>query len=423
MKTILTVIVPVGSLAGRTENLFKWLKAIRAKPLEVILVLDDKMDGTRELITEELAKMNDKNITFLSGAYGGPGAARNEAISLVKSEWFAFWDADDLPSVDKFLKMIDEAADTGFKVAMGQFSVKDFESRLTRYFTRAGSRDWELSLAQTPGIWRFAFSSREFQAFRFPTLSMGEDQIYLAFLDLKKVDVYETNEIVYEYFAGMSQQLTQNKYALADLVNAGDILEKISDGELLGNRRLATFMFIKQQLTQIKKRELKVSLNIFFMKLMKFLLTKPITRTYMLSKILLQKRKYGYPNQIILQGGIGNQLFQISALQSISGDLPCQVMSERNSFGKLPTLLEDSLLDGLNGSIECMEIKRSFLLKKFLNLALRISSSYSETDIVFKRAALNIFRAIIQQLYKFVRSPQNYVLRGVLVKILGFSGA
>jgi glycosyltransferase involved in cell wall biosynthesis len=414
MKTILTVIVPIGPLAGRTENLFKWIKAIREKPLEVILVFDDNMDGTREIITEELAKMNYNNITFLSGAYGGPGVARNEAIPLVKSEWFAFWDADDLPSVDKFLKMIDEAADNGFKVAMGQFSVKDFESRLTRYFTRAGSKDWELSLAQSPGIWRFAFSSKEFQQLRFPALLMGEDQIYLALLNLKKADVYETNEIVYEYFVGMSQQLTQNKYAIVDLTHAGDILEKISKGELLGNKRLASFMFVKQQLTKIKKENLNISSVTSFGKLVKYLMIKPPTKTYVLSKILLKKRKYSYPNQIIIQGGLGNQLFQISALLSISGDNPCQVLSERNGFEKLPTLITESLLDELTGSIECAEIRRSFLLKKYLNLALLISSSYSESDTVFKRAFLNILRSVVQQFYMFVRSPQKlFIARGI----------
>ena len=422
MNTTLTVIVPVGPLVGRTENLFKWLKAVEHKPLDVILVLDDKIDGTREVISEELARVNYKNITFISGTFGGPGLTRNVAIPLINSEWFAFWDADDLPNVDKFLKMIDEAANSGFKVAMGQFSVVDSDRHLTNYFTRIDSKDWELSLAQTPGIWRFAFSRNEFQQLQFPALSMGEDQVYLASLNLEQENVYETDEIVYEYFVGMSQQLTQNKSALSDLVHASEILKKISNGKVRGNQRLATFMFVKQQITQIKKGSAKVSLVAVFLRLLKYLWAKPGTRTSAILQILFLKRRYGYPNQILLQGGIGNQLFQISALKSLSGDFPCQILSERNSFDKLPTLGGDTFLNKQIPSIEKVEIKRNLLQKKFLNLALRISASYSESESVFKRAYLDILRVLIQKFYAVARSPQKLIIARGLGEDLAVSG-
>lgn len=414
MNTILTVIVPIGPLVGRTDNLFNWLRTIENKPLDVILVIDDKIDGTQEVIAEELDKLNFKNVTFISGIYGGPGLTRNNAIPLIKSEWFAFWDADDLPNVDKFLNMIDEATNSGFKVAMGQFSVVDSDSHLTQYFTRMGSKDWELSLAQTPGIWRFAFSRNEFQQLQFPALSMGEDQVYLASLNLKQENVYETDEIVYEYFVGMSQQLTQDKSALSDLVRASEILNKISNGKLGGNKRLATFMFVKQQITQIKKGTAGVASDAIFPRLLKFLWAKPSTRTAVLLKILLQKRKYGYPNQILLQGGLGNQLFQISALKSFSGDFPSQVLIERNSFNKLPTLGGNSFLNNQISSIEKKEIKRNLIQEKFLNLALRISASYSETDTALKRAYLDILRALIQKFYLIAKGPQKlFIARGI----------
>jgi glycosyltransferase involved in cell wall biosynthesis len=414
MNSILTIIVPVGPLVGRTENLFNWLKVIEHKPLDVILVLDDKIDGTREVISEKLATLNYKNITFIAGTFGGPGLTRNKAIPLIKSKWFTFWDADDLPNIDRFLKMIDEATYSGFKVAMGQFSVVDSGRHLTRYFTRMGSKDWELSLAQTPGIWRFAFSREEFQQLQFPALSMGEDQVYLASLNLAQENVYETNEIVYEYFVGMSQQLTQSKSTLNDLVHASEILNKISNGKLGGNQRLASFMFVKQQITQIKKGTTRVSLGAIFIRLLKFLWAEPGTRTAVILKILLQKRKYGYPNQIFLQGGLGNQLFQISALKSFSGDFPCQVLSERNSFDKIPTMGEESYLNKQTNSIEKMEITRNLLHKKFLNFALRISASYSDSDTVLKRAFLDILRGLIQEFYIFSRSPQKlFIARGL----------
>jgi len=414
MKPKLSVIVPIGPLVGRTENLFGWLKEIKHKPLDVILVLDDKMDGTSEIISKELVRLNNSNITFVSGVFGGPGATRNQAIPLVKSKWFTFWDADDIPNVDKFLIMIDEAANLGFKVAMGQFSVKDSRSNLTKYFTVMDSNNWDLTLAQTPGIWRFAFFYQEFQKLEFPALSMGEDQVYLAALSINKADVYETNEIVYEYFVGMNVQLTRTKSALIDIELASKLLLEISNGRSRGNQRLANFMYIKQQLTQIKKGVLKTALISLFVKLPLFLWAQPRHGMAMFLEVLIQKRKLGFPNQIFLQGGLGNQLFQISALKSFSGERPCQVISERNNFGRLPTLVEESLLATNFSSIESIEIERSLLKKKCLNLALRISAAYSVSDSPPKKAFLNISRAFIQKFYILFRSPHRlFISRGL----------
>ncbi len=414
MNSILTAIVPVGPLIGRTENLFAWLKDVKHKPLDVILVLDDKMDGTREIIVKELTRLKYSNVTFISGVYGGPGATRNQAIPLVKSEWFAFWDADDMPNVERFLTMIHEATNLSLKVAMGQFSVKDYQNHLTKFFSLMDSKNWEMTLAQTPGIWRFAFSWQEFQKIRFPALSMGEDQVYLAALGFKKVDVYETKEVVYEYFVGMKEQLTRNKSSLTDLGRAGELLFEISNGRSMGNQRLASFMYLKQQITQIKKGIFGTALRSLFIKLPIFIWANPVNRISMFFHILLQRRKLGFPNQIFLQGGLGNQLFQISALKSFSGARPCQVISERNDFDRLPTLVRESLLSQSFNSIESIEMNRTFIKRKYLNLALRTSAAYSVSDSVLKKIFLNTSRAFLQNFYNLFSSPQKlFISRGL----------
>ena len=414
MKSILTVIVPVGPMVGRTDNLFNWLKLIENKPLEVIIIVDDKKDGTRELIIDEVTKLNFENITLLSGAYGGPGLTRNEAIPLIRTKWFSFWDADDFPNINNFLEMILEAGKSGHKVAMGQFSVKDSKSQTTQFFTRESSEDWELSIAQAPGIWRFAFCREEFQQVLFPALIMGEDQVYLASLNIEKKDVYETNLIVYEYFIGMSEQLTQKASAIKDLEFCSEMLKHISNGKLMGNQRLATFMFAKQQVTQFKKGSPALALRALFLNLPKFIWGKPRTRGVVLFQILSRRKKYAYPNQIIIQGGLGNQLFQISALKYFSGDLPCQVLSEKNVNDIYPTLVKDAILDFHLSGMESIKINRSYLIKKLLNLALRVSATYAESDTAFKKSFLNTFRALIQFIYTLESSPQKlFIARGL----------
>ena len=259
---LLSVITPISNMAGKLARLELWLSTILKSDSEVILIHDitDEMTGLE--LERLFQKHKDMNIQLLQGRFGGPGSARNVGIEMAKGRWISFWDSDDEPNVNNFLKMVEKANSTTCEIIIGGFitrSERTNQERKEDLFSNNLADNLD-RVAFNPGIWRMAFRRSFLGENRFPFSRMGEDQLLLANLNFynSKIDFY--NDSVYYYITGNPNQLTANSAAISDLKEvAKTFLQKIS----LTPRSESTYlaiMFIRQCLTLLKRGRFDVRL-------------------------------------------------------------------------------------------------------------------------------------------------------------------
>lgn len=219
---ILSVVVPVYSETENLENLRSWLKSSDLSHLQVILVVD----SPREKFSREVSALEiyagSPNVEIHHVNFGSPGETRNLGIGCAKSEWIAFWDCDDLPVVDEFVRMVQSASGAGASACLGSFEVHGINN-VKQNDLRPGkrtSRNFYLQLAINPGIWRFAFKRSLISGLKFPSFRMGEDQAFLAQV-LNKQDLpLQHKAVVYKYILGNPNQLTKNYSAISELTDS-----------------------------------------------------------------------------------------------------------------------------------------------------------------------------------------------------------
>ena len=251
LKTIqLTIVTPVALMAGRLQNLQKWIATIDALSVEVILIHDKKDEQTGIELRKIVQKFNDSKVIIIEGMYGGPGLARNAGLALAKGEWICFWDSDDLPEVEEFFRMVKVADLSGAECAVGGFTtVHDVTGKSKSHALTEKYLD---EIAINPGIWRFAFKRSALEGFYFSNLLMAEDQLFLASFRIpsRKIEIYSKS--VYQYFVGENFHLTRRKEALSDLPNAIKIsfglITSLSDKDL----RFASILLSRQVISAMR---------------------------------------------------------------------------------------------------------------------------------------------------------------------------
>jgi glycosyltransferase involved in cell wall biosynthesis len=268
-----SVVVPVIDFQQHKENLIQILQGINHEKFEVILVLDSQ---TPQITLEA------KQIILNSGAKGrvlevdckNPGGARNAGLKAAVSEWIVFWDCDDLPNVENCLKLINQAILNGSNLAIGSFIVEKVDEKYqTRHIVE--SQHWPSQVGLNPGIWRMAFSRELVKHIKFPELSMGEDQVFIARVILAAPLVHISDIIVYRYRVGIPNQLTKNRKKVTEIRIANDlILSEIS--QIPQNNTVISAMIIRQTLTIMKNQ----GINIFaifplVLRILKLVMTRP----------------------------------------------------------------------------------------------------------------------------------------------------
>ena len=216
-------------MSGRLTNIEIWLQRISHYNSEVIFIVDSSSDETLLALNTIVDSNNYEKVKIIKGNFGGPGEARNFGIAQVSGDWVAFWDADDNPNVDAFVNMVNNAQQVGKQIAVGGWKKISPDLEISRvWFKKA--RDFNLpyffKTVRNPGIWRWAFQRPIIDGVFFPNLLMGEDQVFLANLNIDWLKVYRGKENVYDYIQGNPSQLTASRLAINDRLKMSQYLVK-----------------------------------------------------------------------------------------------------------------------------------------------------------------------------------------------------
>lgn len=256
---LLTSIIPIGNMNGNLDILRSWITQISNYSVRVVLVHDFKDEGTalelKKLVSENLGL----EIIQISGSFGSPGAARNRAVSLVDSEWVAFWDCDDIPLLNNIFNAIDNSDDS-VEILVGGFITRNIDGSITS--KRHSKRPSTKSVSINPGVWRMVFKSRLVSNIRFEELMLAEDHLYLSKLKFATRRVKFISNPFYQYHIGSSSQLTNNPLALKDLIVAsGKILDGLSDESSSEQTIFNLTLVFRQQITLLSRADYRLKLK------------------------------------------------------------------------------------------------------------------------------------------------------------------
>lgn len=253
-KKICSVIIPVKKTPNGEIRIFNWLNSSICHALEVIIVQDCTQPSAGKEVRELVASLGTNQIVYTEGNFGNPGSARNAGLLSVTCEWFAFWDADDLPDVESFLRALEEARNCNAQIMIASFNVRsdldDTKSVTHKISTRT---DLLAELSIRPGLWRFAFKSTVFRNFRVLASSMGEDQAYISALSIFNWRIFRSELPTYNYFLGESGHLTNDVSLMGDMKISIKDLEMTIKSQSGISRKLSYFYIAKQTLTCFKR--------------------------------------------------------------------------------------------------------------------------------------------------------------------------
>lgn len=241
--------VPISRMAGKLELFKAWMLLAQNKQIYVVVVHDWRDEETELELTSFLGTLSVQNYKFITGEFGSPGEARNQARQFIDTPWVAFWDSDDFPNLDNILSAI-HVSEIEDNILIGNFETKNFKNGITR--TQALSSDWKINVALNPGIWRMVFKKEILDEIEFSNLLMGEDQLFLAKLDIfsRKARIFK--EIFYTYQIMSSEQATRRSSSLKDLRRCLLQFNLAISGITDLHKGYYQIMYVKQIITSVK---------------------------------------------------------------------------------------------------------------------------------------------------------------------------
>ena len=322
---LLSVIVPVAMGREPYTRLFAWLSRSAEHNLEVIVVLDEFFEEATTDFLNQIGIHKSDALVVLKGRFGSPGGARNYGLKSAQGEWVAFWDSDDAPDVLRFLKMVDQAQSKQCEVAVGSFTWRsEINPQEFKSYINPGTIDQLIqSIGRTPGIWRFAMKRKNLVR-PFSNLQMAEDQEFLLANKYLSYKVFISTEEVYEYFTGSRMHQTSSPANFKDLRCALKLTyQHFINASDAKSRKLASLFWLQQigsnfkyglGLNRVKTLTVGVRQILFSRYEFKRLISSNVTDLIRNR----QSRREDYKVIVPLTGGLGNQLFQLSAALSLA---------------------------------------------------------------------------------------------------------
>jgi len=270
----LSIIVPISNMAGKLDLLKEWLQDSFDENIEIFLIHDKKDEATSiELndLKKLIMKVNIRaSIYFLECEVNSPGLARNVGLQKAKGKWIIFWDSDDKPNFPvaiRNLRDLDQSND---------IYIFDFNSEtlIPNEITKNVCNNSLITMAKSPGIWRFIFSHKFLSETKFKNLKMAEDQIFICELLSKSPKVRFMTESIYTYIKGNEGQLTNNSKAKKDIFIAITQIIGLLEKKEITNREVIFAMLLKLLYSNMKYNKKRLALKSLFIFLYWLLISK-----------------------------------------------------------------------------------------------------------------------------------------------------
>ena len=386
MSVLLTAIVPVAKMSGRLDAMKSWLDQIDPNILEVILVHDYHDAKTGQELREIIEQFSSQKITIIEGKFGSPGAARNAGLEQARGDWVTFWDSDDIPNVTEFLIMLKNANFKGYEITVGGYETASFQSDgvMNPLLVLPSIGEWGSNIPLNPGLWRWAFKRTVVGKLRFENFLMGEDQCFLVTLKptTRKIHIHEKS--VYLYHLNRDGQLTGNSSAINDISKSIRFLKKSLNSRKEKPNYFDLVILFRQSATAIKKGNLKVKV-IGFQALVSYLVSSLLLNAHSAVRALkciylfsLRKKLAPPASEVLMIGGLGNQLFQLAAGLHFTGanDLSISYSAHQKGIRGSEELSEFLL----PSRVKIKKSKEfSYAQIKLVNFCIRLSAQVNET--------------------------------------------
>lgn len=200
----LSVITPVKYPSIHMDNVYTIVEKCKELELQITVVLDTTQPSPD--LESDIIKLENLGARLVIGDYKSPGKARNAGMRETEGGWITFWDADDNPFLERYLKAI-EQSDYDTTLIFGSYEVH----QSNRHKSRSIAATTEVTgLAMNPGLWRFIFRRDLLDDVSYTDLSLGEDQVFLAHLFSKHPKWKMFEPVLYSYVVGHNGQLTSS---------------------------------------------------------------------------------------------------------------------------------------------------------------------------------------------------------------------
>jgi hypothetical protein len=203
----ISIIIPVGVDKELHPNFQSFVTNPLLRDHEVIIIKDKreatKVDPETRQTLAQIAKLELDNLVFLEGSFFGAGESRNFGILHSRFDWIYFWDADDEPIVEAALEMVETAAKSDKKLAIGQ-AVRKKKDNLEEILI--SNSLW--GLTTWPGLWRIAFHRSLIKGYPFLSWKWCEDQDFILRTISNELEVMRFYKVVYRYYQGVPNSAT-----------------------------------------------------------------------------------------------------------------------------------------------------------------------------------------------------------------------
>ncbi len=384
----LSIIVPIHGVSGGIQNLKSWISNPNLIDTEIILV-HDTSDGESFLPIKTICK-NLSNVILLEGNFSSPGLARNKGLEFASKPWITFWDFDDLPDPMNFLRMLQKTVTDRNLVGLGAFQTrtrgkKVFRKKLRVY--RSESPRVLTDLMINPGLWRWVFARELIGDVKFHSVRRGEDQLFLAETRAFDYPITICEEIVYTYFIGEENQLSNKKTFDPELLLAANSFFNLSQKTNGETKLFSRVACLSMDVTYIKRSLLDLNIGHLWPPLYRAVLNIfkcPQTLFLLIRGQIKVKRLKVTQDRVIdmyLAGGLGNQLFQIAFILNQKKVSLLRLHQPSPDIRELITLglLESWVLE--NSGVRILLIEEDSLIRQLArNQGLRLSSRRISSD-------------------------------------------
>jgi glycosyltransferase involved in cell wall biosynthesis len=384
-KPLITAVIPVGRLSGKLKNLQVTLIQATRLPIEIVIVLDLDDNQIKQEAEDLILSLNSAKIRLFQGVYGSPGNTRNTGMEHVDTKWICFWDADDIVDVENFIWMVYQGDTQKADIVIGSFVEMDFESgEILKSHHLGGTLSSDLvSILANPGLWRFAFRFDAIKGCIFKDWKLAEDQDFLIQSKFWEKDVIVFNKNVYGYNQNVGGQLTATFRKSSEIQKSIEsIFSRISQSKHENHsKKVLGILALKQIFTYIRMQSGITEVRIGTQLLAQFFrIFKVIGILSLFLLFRLKASKGERVTSIFLQGGLGNNLFQISAANSLNPQKIRFVLWKEDASRIQP------IIEKFSSKKNCETfILRSSFIRRILNLGLRNSiKNYGQKPVKFQ---------------------------------------